>query len=73
MSQKVDTSSYLEDSHLIFPFILLTSNSRVHWSRDPCRSYLPHLNPQHVAKLRTLLRGLASIMKGRVKRDEVGL
>jgi hypothetical protein len=24
-----DTSFYLEDSHLIFPFILLTSNSKV--------------------------------------------
>jgi hypothetical protein len=29
MKEKEDTSFYLEDSHLIFPFILLTSNSKV--------------------------------------------
>ena len=45
VSEKEDTSFYLEDSHLIFPFIFLVSNSGVKWkheSRDLCRFELPH-------------------------------
>jgi hypothetical protein len=45
VSEKEETFFYLEDSHLIFPFIFLVSNSKVKWkhsSRDLCRSELPH-------------------------------
>ena len=45
VSEKEDTFFYLADSHLIFPFIFLVSNSEVKWkheSRDLCRSELPH-------------------------------
>jgi hypothetical protein len=45
VSEKEDTFFYLEDSHLIFPFIFLVSNFEVKWkheSRDLCRSELPH-------------------------------
>ena len=45
MSEKEDTFFYLEDSHLIFPFIFLVSNSEVkrkQESRELCRSELPH-------------------------------
>ena len=42
--KREETLFYLEDSHLIFPFIFLVCNSKVKWkhaSRDLCRSELP--------------------------------